>query len=156
MSKVPQNASQVHGLQVLLFPFQVHGQTSSCTSNRANEAWFSVDLCPVSAQSCLTPMNNHHSPSMMSSEIFTHKGTDWQTNGQCSSIRLVPLGNRNILLHWVRSAVSRHSLPYKPTHTGAAGGALAYNSFFYLSMEAVCFRHCSIWLRWLQHELIAK
>lgn len=55
---------------MLLFPFQLHEQTSSCTSSRANEAWFSVDLCPMSAQNCLTPMNNQNCPSMMSSALL--------------------------------------------------------------------------------------
>lgn len=53
-------------------------------------------------------------------------------------------------MHGGRSVVSRHSLHWKPTHAGAAGHALAYNSFFYLSMKAVCFSHCRIWLWWLQ------
>lgn len=35
-------------------PFSVTGQRSSCTSGRANEAWFPIDLCLMSPQNSFT------------------------------------------------------------------------------------------------------
>jgi len=62
-------------------------------------------------------------------------------------MRLVPLGNqaRNRNISGALGEICGfQAFTSLKTNTGAAGHALAYNSFFYLALKAVCFSHGGI------------